>query len=361
MKKFRSFLKKYWITVWMLIAVAAVFTVPAFSEYLRDRNKEKRVVANISTEGKRFSSDRLTNTSNDPTPYEVPVTASEELDTVTVDFQIFNHIYTDSMQYYPNPIYYQISAKLVLKDGTAIPADNIYFGANLYGIKKQADASYTYFDTYNQTLTADNSFAGTAEEGPQKYMLSFPKSLFNASDSNRVYIELDVIPYSIRTGNAGAYNYSNRITELGELKARLSVTPKAKGITVGWKGAFQEQDDNLDGFNLVFSGSGESKLYLCYDKTKLEVNKFFLDEHSGDTLFHFEDGYYYEYTDSTNRTGWTRYSNTNWTTIWIDADSDVANRYDIQLYMNDTVISYSQIGSYVKYNDNAPATYTDVT
>ncbi len=363
MKKFRSFLKKYWITVWALIAVMAFVSTYSYGEYIKDRNREKRVVANISAEGKRFSSDRLTNTSNAPSPYEMPVTASDETDTVSVDFQIFNHIYNDAMQYYASPMYYQITANLVLKEGTEISSDN--FTSNKYGIKKQADENYTYFTVYDQTLTVDNSFLGEADEEPQKYILSFPKSLLTALDNNRVYIELDVIPFSTRTGTSGNYSYSNRITELGELKARLSVTQKAKGITVGWAGSFQETDSGLDGFNFVFSGSGKSKLYLCYDNTKLEVNKFFLDEHDGsDPLFHKEQNCYYEYTDPVNRTGWTRNSDNNWTTIYIDANNAAApnenwnvNRYDIQLYMNDTEIPYSSIGNYVKYNANAPATY----
>ena len=358
MKKFRRFIKKYWITIWMLIAIAAVISIPAWAEFYKDRNHEKRVIANISTDGKRFSSDRLNNTS-DITPYEVPVSTSGDSLTVPVDFQIFNHVFSNSMEYYPSPFYYKITAKLVDKSGNSISSGNTYWGTNKFGIKLLTDTEYTYFDSYSSTITIDNSFAGEAEENPHKYQLCFNKDVVEASDSNRIYIELDAIPYSTRTGSAGSYSYSDRIYELGELKARLSVMPKAEGISVGWTGQFQEDNDDLDGFNFVFSGSGKSKLVICYDSTKLEINKFFLDDHASDELFTFRNGCYYEYSDPTNKTGWTKTTNANWKTIIIEANSDIANRYGIQLYMKDSVITYSSINSYVKYTSDAPSTNFD--
>ena len=59
-----------------------------------------------------------------------------------------------------------------------------------------------------------------------------------------------------------------------------------------------------------------------------------------------------------NGTTWTKYNTgeaTNWNTIIIEADSTSVNRYDIQLYMKDTIIPFNQIGTYVTFNANAPA------
>ena len=227
----------------MLIAVTSVISIPAFSEYLRDRNREKRVVANISTEGKRFSSDRLTNAS-DASAYEVPVTIGNDQETVTVDFQIFNHIYSDTMHYYPSPIYYQIEAKLVNQTGNTISASNSYFESGKYGIKKYNDTNFTTFSAYNSEIPdltepenpvrIKNQFSGNAEETPHKYLLCFPTNLKDAADEDRIYIELKAVPCS----DAGL---THPISELGVLKGRLSFTPKAQSISLGWSGEFQEK------------------------------------------------------------------------------------------------------------------------
>lgn len=349
MKSFKSFLKKYWLAMWLILSVTAVLTMYVSAEYIRDQNREKRVVANMGDTGKRFASDRLTAITT-PQAYEIPFSTTGN-DPCEIDFKLYNYSLKDINKIYQSPIYYRIDASLVDKDGNAI-SDSL-FQDSAFGIKKGTD-SYQFFTSATRVISIDGSFSGTAQEDPHSFSIQFPRTMTTASQSNKVYIQVEATPYSDSARSV-------RITELDVLKAKLSVTAQSsKEITQGWTGKFQDSTfSDLDGFTFVFSGSGTAKLAFSYDKTKFEVNKYFLEDHETDLLFTVENDCYYSLDDGV----WTRHSDSDWCTFFIDADSEVVSRYDIQLYMNsgnaslyiqNGSIDWNLINSYVRYNPNVP-------
>ena len=385
MNKFKRFIKKYWITVWMLLSIIAFFTVHVAAEYIQDQNREKRVIANAGDAGKRFSSDRLISSSS-ITPYEVPFSTTGDDPLCHISFQIFNHSLSDTAKRYPEEIYYSITAKLTdnagnlvtIYDDDAAEPENP-FPSNSYGIK-YGDNEYAYFTSINDEKTLATSyqhFDKNEENDNHLYYICLPRTMTTAQTSDKVYIELVATPYSDAAR-------TNRITELDQLKARLSIVAQAATIDRGWSGSFQDgSQTDLDAFTFIFSGSGESKLVLSYRSDLFEVNKFFLAEHATavDDKFTYENGVYYKnVTDSvTGERTWTKYTDAKWKTIIINANSedvktgDVVtsrgvNRYDIQLYMKDpdaskymtaTGIDWDKINTYIFYNANAPEVATE--
>ena len=384
MGKIKSFLKKYWITVWMVLSVLAVITVYVSAEYIQDQNREKRVIANMGDTGKRFSSDRL-NAASTITPYEVPFPTSGD-DLCPVTFQIFNHSLTDSGKRYQGEIYYTITAKLTNSSGGEVtiydddPAtDTPAFPSSTFGIRSTSDNTYNFFTSESDTKTLNGHFDKSEENDNHLYYLCFPRDMTTAATADKVYVEVTATPYSDA-------NHSQRITELDVLHARLSVMAQAGSIERGWTGSFQDSlQTDLDGFTFVFSGSGTSKLVLSYRDDLFEVNKFFLDDHSSDAKFTIEENVYYKYdisivNDEEVKT-WKRYTGSNWTTIIIDANSEDVktgetitskgvSRYDIQLYMKNsdatiymnaagTALDWDKINTYIYSNPNAPATAVD--
>ncbi|WP_028515929.1 hypothetical protein [Ruminococcus flavefaciens] len=375
MEKFKSFMKKYWISVWLILVAMAVITVYVSAEYIQDQNRVKRVIANMGDTGKRFSSDRL-NPTDSITPYEVPF-STEGDDLCPIAFQIYNHSLTDSSKKYQGEIYYEITAKLTDHNGETITmyddnpdTTNIpSLPGSSYGFKKGDAPSYTFFANVNDMLSLDGHFESNEENDNHLYYICIPRTMTTVANDDKVYIELVATPYADS-------NYTRPLTDIDVLKARLSVSSQSKSVESGWSGSFQDSTrTDLDGLNFVFSGSGTSKLVLSYRADLFEVNKFFLDAHSSehDSKFTYENGYYYEYETATVNgeevKTWKKYaapSGESWKTIIIDADSEDEKRYDIQLYMNNAdTENYltnreldwnNKISNYFHYNANAPAT-----
>ncbi|MBR4626632.1 MAG: hypothetical protein IKO47_02845 [Ruminococcus sp.] len=354
MNKLKSFFKKYWITLWLVVSVTAAVGVFSYSAYIQDQNREKRVVANMGDSGKRFSSDRLSAITT-PSPNEVPVAANSV--NPTIDFHIYNFSSKDNTRWYPGEIYYTVEAKLVNNDGTAI--NEADFAANSYGIKKGTSGETDYFSSYNEIKTLSGNFTGTASDSSQIFTLFLPASQIEKPADEKVYIELTATPFS----DPG---HTTRINELDILKARLSLTSEAKNIKAkGWSAVFTEQDANItyDGFNLVISGSGKSNIIICYDSSRIEISKYFTDDHpSGENSeFRYENGKY-------NANGLISESGTTtWKSILIGADSDIASRYDIQVYMKGSsgTIPQTDLNNYIycltNVNDDAAAFSHPVT
>ena len=370
----------------MVLAAMAVVTMYVSVEYINNQNRVNRVIANMGDTGRRFSSDRLSS-STTITPYEVPFPTVTVVDApCEISFYIFNHSLTDTAKRYQDEIYYQISAKLTDSDGHDVgiyddnpETSNPAFPSDGFGIKANTENSYHFFDNINTTVTIAGHFNQNEENDNHLYYICLPRSMTTAATTEKVYVELTATPYS---DNA----HSKRITELDILRARISVTSQAASIDRGWTGNFQDSTQtDLDGFTFVFSGSGTSKLVLSYRTDLFEVNQFFLNEHSSDSKFTFEDGVYYKNVTSTANEEtvitWTKYtgdSAANWKTIIIAANSEDVeengtvtskgvNRYDIQLYMKSsdttnymnvagTALDWDKINEYIYYNANAPAT-----
>ena len=57
-KRISSFIKAYWIIIWMIIVAVALVSFSAYAAYMRTQNA-KRVVSTMGGAGNRFSSNRL--------------------------------------------------------------------------------------------------------------------------------------------------------------------------------------------------------------------------------------------------------------------------------------------------------------
>ena len=58
-ERLKAFMKKYWAAVWVTAAIVCAVSWIAFAEYDSNKNRAKRVAANVSSGGQMFSSDYL--------------------------------------------------------------------------------------------------------------------------------------------------------------------------------------------------------------------------------------------------------------------------------------------------------------
>ena len=114
-KKFLSFFKKYWITVWLVAAVAILSGIVVFAKFAEGQNYVKRVIAAGSSDRVYFSSDYL-KTNNPKYPKNLPYGTTDT--TSTFEFYIYNYNYQKQSGYYEDTINYDLFASLTKNSGT---------------------------------------------------------------------------------------------------------------------------------------------------------------------------------------------------------------------------------------------------
>ena len=194
-----------------------------------------------------------------------------------------------------------------IENGTITPANT--------SVKKNADQEYTLFDSYDaengyMLSFAGLEFAGTAK-GEHKYQVKYDPRML--TDGSNIYVKLTATPAVPQ----------NR--DLEPITATLSVTSKTATLVQGWTGEFYDDmnHNDYDGFNYVITGNGRAELTLKWRTDRLEVNRFFLET--------------YNLTPNTESV-----DGVEWKSVTISADSDIVNRYDIQLYMtSDDMSNYT--------------------
>ena len=316
-ERLKAFMKKYWAAVWVTAVIVCAVSWIAFAEYDSNKNREKRVAANVSSGGQMFSSDYL---EKDTPVHRVPFSGGTD-GYCTIPVQIWNFSTSNPGKGYPAVLPYTLTASLV--ERVIVPAanegeqDTVAYNeitdSSLDVVIKLDDQNITWVQSQSAYVLTDSTNSFTADQSgnyppaTKVHDLKFPESLL-AAGSN-VYVRLEAVP-------------TNGDTNLKPLSGIFGITSAAEALEHGWAGYFSDSKtyNDYDAFNYVFSGSGTATIDFWWCSDYLEVSQISLDKYNDPTVITSAG------TTMNNVTG-------TWKKITLSADSDVLNRYDFQLDM----------------------------
>lgn len=284
--KFIKRLKKSWLTIWIVAAVAALSTIGGLAAYT-SISSVKRVVSTQKGVGNLFSSNYLEESSDAPLKN---VTFSSDKVTPTVTVNVCNFPQT-KIKHSDVDITYTLTITLVDSSGNEVGAiDNIENYSVSYNNTTKAFPSEKKEIKYeNQKLLA----SGFSQDD---FILTFDSSQLTTQS---VFMKLVAVP--------------NSPSGLPTLSARIGVS-YVKPYSASWSGQFTDsanKPSDLDGFNYRLSGSGSGTITLSWNTKYIEISKWFLEENSIADPTADDNGI---------------------NEITLTVDSSKQNQYDIQFY-----------------------------
>ena len=304
----KKFIKRYWITFWLIASFVAVAGFIVQARYNDGRNVAKRVVATQKNERQLFSSDLLSKS----TPQHFRTVDTGTTTEQFFDINIYNYDIRSPGPVYPTDIAYDLSVLFYNSTGTQelssaqveaiIDTDEI----NLYAYSNNAP-SVTPFLTVNKGSTSANNFASrtvTAASGVDKFRVVLPISMKDKD------IAIKIV--------AAPSGYADLPTNISAL---FSIKTQTFTKIDGWNGAFNDNTSvplsSYDGFNYSITGSGESEGTLSWRNDLVEPNQLQISGlmKSGSSI-------------STSGT-------TSSITVVLNSGEN-SGRYDIQFYVKDS-------------------------
>lgn len=336
-QKVSAFLKKQWLILWIAFTALMLVTLFVSAEYIDQNSMMNRVVVSNSEQYTMFSSNLLRQNGR---LYYYPKYVSKLTDEqiqggVNYDLTLYvwNYDRMNPSRWYPNDIVYDISFKLVEKDGSNLTAEEV--GANSIQIVK-GDTVITTLGNSNLEYTIKDTLVSNSNTiSENRYTIRFPNSWNFESNEN---ICVQVIAEPNNSGNDDLY------LDLDELGAIVGLKQLQSMGSSGWEVYINEQRNNsssepsdFDAYNLVVAGSGKADITLYIDTTKLSINRYFYKPEL--SFLNFTEG---EVT-------YTQPDEKGIAKLVIKADSSMnrntdddkevnpeyRNRYDIQLYKKD--------------------------
>lgn len=333
-QKIWSFIKKQWLVVWIVMSVLMLTTLLVTAEYVGENSTMNRVIVSNAQQNTMFSSNILKADGRlyYHAKFESKLSEDQALSGMNYDVKLFlwNYDRMNLSRWYSTDIDYDMTFKLVKKDGTALTAEEL--DTQAITILKDGvtittlDKNNLEYNGYSDTLAYSPS--SVSENG---YIVRFPGDWdFSANE--------DVCVQIIATPNS---NGEDKYRDISELGAIIGLKQLQSMGTSGWEVYLNELRNNsssipsdFDGYNLVISGSGVADIVLRIDTNYLSFNRYFYDETF--SVWNFTDGEV-TYTppdangiaklvikanSSTNRnTGADK-----------DTNPEYRNRYNIQLY-----------------------------
>ncbi len=281
-------LKKYWLVIWIVAAVAALSTIGVLAAYT-SISSVKRVVSTQKGVGNLFSSNYLTETNNGSAPLRNVTFSSEDADPV-VTVSICNFPQT-RVKYNDKDITYTLTATLVDSSGNEIgDADFDKYSVTFDGVTKS-------FSADSKSISYQDRVLSTGGFSYDDFILNFDKSQLTSSN---VFMKLEAVPTDP--------------SDLPTLSAIIGVS-YVKPYSASWTGQFTDntpKPSDLDGFNYRLSGSGAGTITLSWDTKYIEISKWFLEENS--SILTYDK------------------SSSPVASIELKVDSSKQNQYDIQFY-----------------------------
>lgn len=315
MKKFKHFLKKYWISVLLVLSLAFLFGGLAFAKYSTEHNAVKRVIATDSGAGKRFTSNYLfTGDGNQ----QVRNVASTYIGDIAFDLYVYNYSSNNPLWCYPTDLDYTMSFIVTNKNGEALSSEQV-----------------------EEILGNDSIIVNTVTEVDGEEV----KTLLTSINKDHL---TDLKNLTIVHSSAGGTNNRFELVlphlAIGEnIRLQILATPAAKHrdisdivlssrfgadfqtivLTTGWTGSYNDNTQlspgSYEGFNYSIVGSGNSSGKLYWRDDLLELNKNEMRELFGINLpadiQHDSLGTYIELNN-------------------LSSDNN-AGRYDFQIYIKD--------------------------
>lgn len=307
MKKKWKVISTHWLAIWLVVAIIGMVSFISYAEYIEDKNRVKRVAANMTNEGQPFSSNYLM---DDNTPVTTEYFPADTENWCVINVKIWNYNHKNSVKAYQGTLGYTLKAQLVNSSGT--PIANGTLGTYRIGVRQYAedagdDVGYTYFSGYDETngYYIQNAYEfgsdGNGDYVPSEHMFQIRYSASMLVGNPGIYVKLTAVP--------------DNLSELSSISALLSVAAQGSAISLGWEGSFDDDKVHVDydGLNYVISGNGTATITFKWRPDRLEVNRYNLTDYGLNAQM---DG-------------------NGWKYVQFEADSNTRNRYDFQLYMTD--------------------------
>lgn len=321
MKKTLKMLKRHWMVIWLVVAIFALSLV-VYAEYYAERNRVRRVAANVASEGQLFSSNVLT-------PQDIglkKVRIAAEGGYCVVPINIWNYNPSNPQKAFQADLSYKLTFKLVDALDYAIAQDSLNGivieystdGINFTQFAWSSEKGCYYWET-NKMFTKG---AEDEEYSPDHhdFYLRFPESVLDSDPG--IYVEAIASPSDTRNFTV--------------INAILGVQSQTTALVRGWKGSFYDSEayQDYDAFNYVITGNGSATITIEWCSDYLEINEINLDEYASDIDSANSD------LVGTNKTVGTITG--TWKKLTIKADADAEdefghriglNRYSFQFYM----------------------------
>lgn len=245
-----------------LIAVVAIiaYSLAAYTSL----SSAKRVVTVRGSE-QLFTSDVLVQYDS-PSKLSTKVKSFGKDDTTrTFSVTISNHLQNDTTKFDKNQISYDFKIELVDAGGNVVTDENIYKNITINNTIKLANGTYTESGTLA---------AGTAQDKTYTFVLK----------GN------EILPYQIKITAVP----TNR-TQYKPLGRQIVLTTDT--TETHWTGSFLETEksavtngEKLGLLNYRISGHVEENCVLSWDSTRVEIDKWFLEQMGNPTVSTAEDG-----------------------------------------------------------------------
>ena len=340
MKKFFRNLKKYWITVWLVVAVISVGVFVVFASYTGIYSA-KRVISTTSSAGVLFSSNSMQSYTGDTIPSR-HITTSQSSGDYIYNLTVCDFSQSDPLTRYisENGITYDLTAQLCVKiNGNYYPVNdttNVPDQTRTDAVQRTFSIQYISDggnDVSNanrvQSLSNGNEIPFPSQlirpqvtgnaipNGTNKYAIVFDEYELDDNQSIDYYVKVTATP-------------TNGDTTLDPIACYLYLT---KSVTVdsAWKGRLQETGDTsrYDAYNYIIEGSGSGKVTVRWNSSYVDVSEIFIAQNRLTAVT--------EPADEKNE-------------IWRHFELEVGsttNRYEIQLYKNNEDGDYTNVAGYI--------------
>ena len=270
-KQILKWIKRYGITVWLLVAILALAVTVSYAAYV-NREINKFVLATGKGNQAFFSSNCLYLVDAKETQYRnrrISPTQAQQQKMLTFPVIICNYVYGNDQLVNLDDITYSFAVKLNPNGGSELPSDvgDIYVTVNGTSHHLNADGELT--------ISSQKLPGGTANS--HTYEVFIPEEL-----KDKVLFEITATP------NDASLSATNN----QKLAAMITVADKT--VTHGWSGRFLDDSgynpSGYSGYNYEISGTGEGTITLSWDPS-LEISQWFLID-NGLTQSTNSDGYY---------------------------------------------------------------------
>ena len=325
-KRIINFIKRRWLLVWIMVALIGTMCFVGYAEYQTENSYMKRVVVASSDQGMMFSSNYLVEGGYNT--YQAKYDRKNDDESYDVNVFLWNYSLKNTSICYPDAIEYTVELRITDNKGNAItdssifadidtesPENSVYRsiavkrqnGSEIVTYNYKSDLSSVY--TFNDTIAAGN---GAAKQ--TQYILTFNN--WDLIENKNICIQMIAKP------NVTKHK------ELRNIGAVIGMKEAVDEESNDWQASISEIQNNrtdVDGYNLVLSGSGKAKIEIKWDTSKIDINKYFRET---DTIYSFYTG------DINERVIDPVDDETGWRKMTINADANsYRNRYNIQLYL----------------------------
>ncbi len=354
MKKFFKKLKKYWITVWLVVAVAAVSVFVVYASYTGIYSV-KRVVSTKASAGVLFSSNSMQSYSGDAIPSR-HITTSQESGAYTYNLTVCDFAQVDPTTRYTSNdgIPYTLTAQLYVKMGgtTYYPvSDTTHVSEEVRNDAKDRNFSIRYSSDGGDDVTSSNESISLVDDinddgkrfdvvtyantrirpkvegreipnGTNKYAITFDGYELTDNQTYDYYVKVVAEP-------------TNGDAALEKIACYLYLT-KTVTANAAWSGRLQETGDTsgYDAYNFVVEGTGLGTVKVRWNSNFIDVNEIFIAQN---------DLQVFDETTNGQENGWKYFE----LKVGKEVSGTVISRYEIQLYKNNTDGDYSNVSTYI--------------